>query len=199
MDDGISARTEAKAVVNVQTSYGETPLHWERKSKIVKLLLRYGAEIEVKDNLGDTPVLKITRFTNTHFLRALIDAGFDFNTRGRFGHTVLHSAVLHRNAVALEYLLLRAGGKSIINAQDSRGLTPLGLAIDNFRWRGSQPTEKPVIQALVNLLVQYGSDLEVKNFRGRFTHTVQQIGGKLRWMTLSHVVEVDLGEYGGHE
>ena len=80
-------RTEAKAVVNVKTSNGETPLHLERKSKIVKLLLRYGADIEVKDNLGDTPVHKITRFTNTHLLRALIDAGFDFNTRGRFGHS----------------------------------------------------------------------------------------------------------------
>ena len=163
-------RTEAKMVVNVHTSDGSTPLHWERNSKIVKLLLRYGADIEAKDSRADTPAHKTASVRNTHCMRALIDAGFDFNTGGRCGRTVLHSAVRDRNMVMLEYLLLHAGGRSIINAHDFDGLTPLALALEFYLWGGQALVD------LVDLLVQYGSDLELKDPRGvRLADRVQAI------------------------
>ena len=163
-------RTEAKTVVNVQNFDGATPLHWEWDSKIVKLLLRHGADITVKDNREDTPAHKIASSRNTHCMRALIDAGFDFNTRGGFGRTVLHSAVRDRNTAVLEYLLLHAGGRSIINAQDIDELTPLALAF-KIHWRGGQE--------LVDLLVQYGSDLEMKDPKGvRLADKVHEMRGE---------------------
>ena len=150
-------RTEAKEVVNVQTSNGETPLHWEQNPKIVELLLRYGANIEVRNNRGNTPAHQIAISSKILCMGALIDAGFDFNTRGRFGRTVLHSAVWDHNPVMLEYLLLHGRGSGIIDALDSDGRTPLAVAIQHFLFWGSSLT-----LAVVNLLVHYGSDLELQ-------------------------------------
>ena len=170
-------RTEAKAVVNVQTPNGETPLHWEQNPKIVELLLRYGANIEVKNNIGNTPAHQIASSSKILCMRALIDAGFDFNTRGRSGRTVLHSAVWDHNPAMLEYLLLHGRGSGIIDALDSDGRTPLAVAIRQFLFWGTSLT-----LALVNLLVHYGSDLELKDSRGvRLADIVQEIHEKETW------------------
>ena len=167
-------RTEAKTVVNLQTFDGATPMHWEWDSQNVKLLLHYGADIELKDRKGDTPAHKIAGSRNTCSMRALLDAGFNFNTRGRCGRTVLHSAVRNHEPVMLEYLLLHARRMGIIDAQDSDGRTPLDLAIREFRLWGL-----PSTLAQVNLLVHYGSDLELKDSRGaRLADIVQEIREK---------------------
>ena len=94
----------------------------------VKFLVRRGADMEVTNDHGDTPAHIAASRLNVRCLRAFIDEGFDINIRGRLGRTVLHTAVEGRQIEVVEYLLLNAGGTSVINTHDSERLTLLLFA-----------------------------------------------------------------------
>ena len=67
-------------------------------------------------------------------LRPLIDAGFDFQSRGEHGETILHHAVVGGPKM-MEYLLGLDGGKMIIDIENDNGETPLQFASNrNSKW-----------------------------------------------------------------
>lgn len=147
----------AKVAINSRDLYGSTPLHWVvgdgSKSDRVALLLGCGASMKLTDRDGSTAAHRAAYngdIVSMECLEAMISAGFDINTRGASGQTILHEAV-HGGKEMMQYLLERGGAKVIINAQDSQGSTPLQLAVDS----DFEAEEK------VWLLVRYGADAEV--------------------------------------
>ena len=160
-----------KAIINAQDDNGSTPLHLaaasglfinlinplygENQDKVtqgrekVRLLVRYGADLKLKDNMGDTPAHVAAYRGDVGRMQPLVDCGLDFNSRGLCNRTILHAAVFGGRKM-LQYLLSQKGMKMIINAPDSEGLTPLQLAT-------LQSFEK---EEMVGLLLHHGANPE---------------------------------------
>ena len=118
-------------LVNARTSKGLTPLHFTHpggdfssKELEVELLLQHGADIYARENDGSTPAHYFAYGGDVGSLRLLIAAGFDLNSRGLLGLTILHFAV-HGGKEMMEYLLGLEGGRMIIDVGDNRQRTPM--------------------------------------------------------------------------
>jgi len=112
----------------VEDGLGNTPLHNAARSgypSVVKLLLEYGANVDIHDPDVGTP-LCVTR--NREVARILLDAGADVNAAYRWGNTVLHAAAANGTGYDAEFLalLLRHGAKPDKHGLD--GYTPLHWA-----------------------------------------------------------------------
>lgn len=147
---------EVKNAINVQDYNKATPLHLAGKVRHVFSLLSNGADMALKNAKGDTPAHSRWCLLDVACTRAFIDAGFDLNTGGRRGNTILHRAVFYRAKETVEYLLQEGGGTAIINTQNSRGLTPLDV------------TRKQSInrKEITKVLRKYGAQLGVKDWSG---------------------------------
>ena len=124
--------------------YGKSPLHMAVENndiEIVDLLLSSGADIELKDSTGLTPLLISCSVPSTvsyyllkeyvkklAVLQLLLDRGADIQARSKAGRTSLHMAALGGHMEAVEELLKR---KSHIEAKDNKGFTALHLAVYN--------------------------------------------------------------------
>lgn len=127
--------------INYQDKYGETALHYAcmvHDIKIVKDLILHKAQLEIKNDNGETPLFKICGVKlNYDYLKyerdfkdnpddsfkianLLIDAGADVYTQDKYKNTVLTGAAFHRNT-SLFIKLLNSGCKHDIknvNYQD---------------------------------------------------------------------------------
>jgi|GEM_PF-4424356 len=90
----------------------------------VEEILQRGANINVKDSEGKTPMHEvIISMPNIKYWRYLISKGVNINAKDNKGRTLLHIAVQHRPNTEYWSLLLANGAK--INAKDNDGNTPL--------------------------------------------------------------------------
>ena len=137
-------------LVNTQDNNGFTPLsyiatgfeHCNRRTReMVRLLLRHGANIHTSDNSGDMAAHYFAWMGLVGCLQLLIDAGFDLQSRGAHGKTILHCAVVGGEKVT-QYLLGLDGVKMIIDIENNHGKTPLQFALEmSHKW--------PVVKALM--------------------------------------------------
>ena len=152
---------EARMTVNAQDIHGRTPLHLlmdhlflksAEKSELLRSLLEFGADIHIKDNLGDTPAHIATNNGDINSIAELIHAGFDISMKGRRGDTVLHRAV-RGSRREMKLLLDLEVVRSIINVRNKKGATPLHLAVED--------------RVKVEWLLKYGANSDLKDGRGR--------------------------------
>ena len=83
-----------------------------------KLLIDAGADVNITDKRGNTPLLALTRSrSNEGFVAALINAGADVNQSNKHGETALMYSAMHcKNNV---HLLLAAGADVNMKDQDN--------------------------------------------------------------------------------
>ena len=116
---------------------------WPSDVEVLRLLLRAGASIASRNDVGETPLIRFARNMTSHKIckegtnprieafRELLDAGSDVNARDNQGRTALH--VLARdqfsekegNKTKAASLLLARGID--ISAQDGNGETAVDL------------------------------------------------------------------------
>ena len=68
--------------INARNAHGKTPLHLAVEidyEKVVKLLLRNGADTDIEDEQGETPSLIAYRRRDEHVVKAFIDAGVNLS------------------------------------------------------------------------------------------------------------------------
>jgi ankyrin repeat protein len=95
---------------------------------VVRLLLKYGADIHLQSKDGETPLTVASKNGHWEVVRLLLNRGADINLQNKDGETVLSVAAKngHLNAVLL---LLNRGAD--INIQNKDGEIPLAVAAKN--------------------------------------------------------------------
>ncbi|KAM0420971.1 hypothetical protein ACHAPT_011214 [Fusarium lateritium] len=91
---------------------GNTPLHLLAQAKvdhlvaeeIVRLLRSKHADLNARDEYGDTPSMTALRFNNLPVLQALFEAGASLHVTNNHSENILHYAALFAGSDALEYL-----------------------------------------------------------------------------------------------
>ena len=110
---------------------GYTSLHmptYRGYGKIVKMLLSAGANPNVQDNDGDTPLLLAAREGHNNIVKILINENADLDIKNNNGDTALALAS-YRNHQEIAKLLLETQANPNIQAKD--GSTALSFALKN--------------------------------------------------------------------
>ncbi len=121
------------------------------KTDLVKKKIESGADVNINDDNGNTPLYYASRNRHTEIVKLLFDHGADVNTKNNVGDTPLHYASIHGQTEIVK-LLLKYGAD--VNAKNNYGDTPLNYTSS----RGH--TE------IVKLLLAHGADVNVKDKYG---------------------------------
>ena len=116
-----------------QTYGGDTLLHFSVCLSnntppcpgMIRMLLRMGANPEIVDRHGETPMRLAIVWKSSDSINALLDAGADINSVNSAGNTALHVAVNHAEVDICRLLLERRANRNI---QNESGETPRDLA-----------------------------------------------------------------------
>jgi ankyrin repeat protein len=113
--------------------HGGTPLvvaAGEGQCEVLGLLLDRGANLEHQNYLGETPLFFAIRSRSLETVRLLLERGVDLGHCTKDGGTPLHSAAAAQGAhwEAMQLLLDRGAN---VDQQDTRGKTPLDLALED--------------------------------------------------------------------
>ena len=109
---------ETALLINLNNSHVDNP-------KLTQALLDAGADPNLKDDRGMTPLMRAAIGDEVQSLPLLLQYGGNPQQKGLDGETVLHYAAIHDNPEVIAWLL-DAGAD--INAQDRDGETPLHKA-----------------------------------------------------------------------
>ena len=90
--------------------------------EIVKMLVQYGASVDVQSDHGDSPLMSCSWQTNKDIINILIENTSNINLQDNDGYTALHHAAMDGNCYALQSLV-QAGAD--VNLQNHHGETPL--------------------------------------------------------------------------
>ncbi|TAN63771.1 MAG: ankyrin repeat domain-containing protein, partial [Magnetospirillum sp.] len=116
------ALIDGKADVNRATRSGWTPLHLAAvcaRGDIAELLLSHGAEVSARDHMGATPL---------HWIAVATSAGVKIDFMSSWIDNVeIHGWISGESYLAFARLLV--SNKADVNVADSKGRTPLALAL----------------------------------------------------------------------
>ncbi|XP_062600488.1 uncharacterized protein LOC134262116 [Saccostrea cucullata] len=123
---------EKKSVVNIVDSYENTPLHESCRvssdEKIVKCLLSYGADTNLKNREGETALIISGKYGCSKSIPLLLEKGAKLNQEDKSGRTALWWSCVNGNLESTRILLKR---NADVNKQDVAGCSPLFWACSN--------------------------------------------------------------------
>jgi ankyrin repeat protein len=137
--------------IDARNHLGCSPLLISRSTCNTLVLLQGGAKKTLTDWGGLNAIHYSCRRGAASQLITLLEAGVDWNLKDNSSSTPLHYSVCSRSKPCVEKLISK---KANLDAQDRHGDIPLHLAV-NFG-----------LPELVNLLLQNGADLHIKNGKG---------------------------------
>lgn len=141
---------------------------WTEKDsyiKITNLLIGAGANLNIPDSDGRTPLAKAVICGANKIAKLLIDAGAKLDVRDNDGYTPLHNAANYGNTKSTN-LLIEAGVD--LNVETGCGCTPLHVAVYYANIE------------VVRLLIAAGANLEAKDDRSKtpLDYVLDHVQGK---------------------
>lgn len=119
----------AGANPNTRDVYGKTALHYAADRKMLALLLAHGAQVNIADNTGLTPIFAMVHLQDAGAAaRLLLDKGARVDLADHDGNTLLHAVAPYGANTALAALLLTHG--AAVDARNHDGATPLHLSAE---------------------------------------------------------------------
>lgn len=147
----------------------ETPTETEESPyTLIRLLIKYGAEVNLYDQEGNSPLYVLCGMNDPHVLTGvnlLIRAGAHVLHTNKQGRNALHAAALSSNIPVLQKLIEEGVSP---NTQDFTGNTPLLLACGSGK-----------LKSIIFLLNQIGIDVSLRN-----NHNVSPKGALKRHINL---------------
>jgi ankyrin repeat protein len=98
-----------------------TPLHYAKNSDIIAKLLEHHADIEARDNNGDTPLVHACHHSTAAEVNAFIEAGADLDAKDDVDNTLLHVAIWNNSSIRIVEALVAAGAR--LDARNDTGQT----------------------------------------------------------------------------
>lgn len=144
----------------------------------VRKLLEEGANVNERNEYGDTPLIWAAGDGNPEIVGLLVEKGADVNACNKFGDTPLFEAVWDGNTETVELLLLE---KADVNARDMHDTTPLHAAARMDK------TE------IAGLLLKRGADVNARDKNG-----LTPLGEALQYRLYCDTAEL-LKQHGGIE
>jgi len=136
----------AGADPNVLDQNGMAPLHnmshWEEKNpaEALKVMQKFGADIEIRDPQGMTTLLRAARFgTHAGVMKALLEAGASADAADKRGNGLLHCVAMNRKPGGLERLQVALSVTTDLNTPNQTGRTPLELAL---KWGNEEVAQR---------------------------------------------------------
>jgi ankyrin repeat protein len=175
--------------VDAKDLVGVTPLDdacWKGHLEIAKLLVDAGADTRSRDNRGRTPLHRAGFDGHDGIVNLLLNKGADVAVTDDIGCTALHTAAASSTTMGSTVELLLKRG-ACVNARDSYGITPLGMAssvgnvevasilvdhganIDVCDLEGCTPLMAAILEQeeeMVDLLLKRGADIQRKDVQG---------------------------------
>ncbi len=158
---------------------------WQGRADKIMNLLKSGSKVNIRDNLGQSPLFIAALRGSLTAARVLINKGANINTTDGRGQTPLHMASWHGHYNIVKLLLLK-GAK--VNARDHRKATPLHTASRGGRKQvikmllkkkapvdcRDQDQQTPLMLAArvghaetVGLLLKHGANVNLQDNKGR--------------------------------
>lgn len=123
LDDIAEILLDAGVQLDAQDSEGRTPLHHAseiQNLKMVSLFIKRGADVNIKDNEGVTPLFLTD---NIELIKLLLKNGAEINTKDSTGQTPFH--VQCSNFSSKEIIALFIQNGACISEADDDGNTPI--------------------------------------------------------------------------
>ena len=157
------------------------------EKKIDTLLSSKHVDLEERDDKGNTPLYRATRFNNTRMIKKLIDAGANINSKNERKKTPLHLAAGFKKIETVRLLVTEGAN---LESRDKNGVTPLHEAV--FMRKGDS----------VEYLIENGADVNSVAHNGisvlhtSITHQIYielvrfliEAGAKVNYGTPNHEV-----------
>ncbi|KAL2763113.1 B-cell lymphoma 3 protein, partial [Daubentonia madagascariensis] len=157
--------------------------------QLVNLFQHGGRELDIYNNLRQTPLHLAVITTLPSVVRLLVMAGASPMALDRHGQTAAHLACEHRSPTCLRALLDSAAPGTVdLEARNYDGLTALHLAVN---------TE---CQETVLLLLERGADIDavdIKSGRSPLIHAVENNSLSMVQLLLQHGANVNAQMYSG--
>lgn len=145
---------ERGADANVSGVFGQMPLHLASEPEIAGLLLEHGAEPDVLDQRGGTPLQIAAANGKTAMIKFLLEHGAAVDLPNEEGGTPLMAACTHGESRAVK-LLVEAGAD--VNHRGHSNRTPLHQAV-----QGNQKARTTIIGQLLSA----GADINATDDAG---------------------------------
>ena len=101
----------------------------ERDTAMVRLLIKHGADLNVADQHGNTPVFLAASNGDHDVMRLLVSRGADVNVIGEFGDTLLNMFVFGGDLEMVRYLVKHGADVNLVDSVT--GNSPLHIAAAN--------------------------------------------------------------------
>lgn len=154
--DIASSFIKSGADLNKKSEYGDTLLMKVCKEggkyHFIKLLLENGADVNLQDSDGKTPLMRLNQWKSLEISKLLIESGADVNLKDKCGTTALMQKCQDARHDSAK-LLIDAGAD--VNAKNNKGQTALMLACIKGRYNNS-----------INLLLENGADINAQDNEG---------------------------------
>ena len=115
-------RTACHHIVLTFSGFNQTIMHTLFEMKIIitgnyilPILIKYGANINEKDNYGMTPLMIACKSNQTEVVNCLITFEVDVNKKNNCGNTALHYAAENLNTDMVKALIKKCANLTVIN------------------------------------------------------------------------------------
>ena len=178
--------------INHRDINGETPLFSlaNASEQLVCEMLKNGAEINVFNRFGQSPLFFCVQRDNPQNIRLLLEAGADVNRREDNGWTPLMEAVSSAAFQAAE-VLLEAGAD--FDAKGKKEETALFMAAQRLAYGFSRKEKEEAVWKILELLLQKGADVNSCDILGNtpFMAAVRADNVRLAEMLKNYGAEVN--------